>query len=80
MPRTGTLWAPRGLRGMAVFFSLLVAMVLALAGAGCTLALADPFKPIVLINTYPPNGPADIAGRTATSKMLKLMTTLRRLA
>jgi tripartite-type tricarboxylate transporter receptor subunit TctC len=75
VPCTGTLRAPHGLRDMVEFRSLLIAMVLALAGAGFAPALADPFKPIVIINTYPPNGPADIVGRTAISKMLKLMTT-----
>jgi len=60
---------------MVVFPALLIAVALALAGAGSTPALADPYKPIVLINTYPPNGPADIVGRTATNKMLKLMST-----
>jgi tripartite-type tricarboxylate transporter receptor subunit TctC len=60
---------------MAVFHSLLIVAALALGSAGSTPALADPYKPIVLINTYPPTGPADIVGRTATNKMLKLMTT-----
>lgn len=52
----------------------LFAAALALASANVALALADPFKPIVLINTFAPNGSADIVGRAATHKMLKLMT------
>lgn len=75
MPCAGTLQAARGLRYMAVFHSLLIAGALALGCAGSLLALADPYKPIVLVNTYPPNGPADIVGRAVTNKMLKLMTT-----
>jgi tripartite-type tricarboxylate transporter receptor subunit TctC len=75
VPCTGTLLAPRGLRGMAVIRVLLFAVVLVLAGASVTVVLADSFKPIVLINTFPPNGPADVVGRAATNKMLKLMTT-----
>ena len=58
---------------MAVFHALLIAA--ALDAAGSAPALADPYKPIVVINTFPPNGPADIVGRTATNKMLKLMST-----
>ncbi len=60
---------------MAVFHSLLMATALVLGGGGFAPALADLYKPIVIINTYPPNGPPDIVGRAATNKMLKLMTT-----
>lgn len=60
---------------MAVFLARLLALALSLPFAGAVPALADPFKPIVVINTYPPNGPDDVVGRTATNKMLRLMTT-----
>ncbi len=60
---------------MAVFLARLLAVAISLAGAVVTPALADRFRPIVLINTYPPIGPDDIVGRTATNKMLRLMTT-----
>lgn len=50
-------------------------MAFLLMAAGVPWTLADPFKPIVLVNSFPPNGPADIVGRTANNKMLKLMTT-----
>ena len=51
-----------------------MAVLLALAGAAS--ASTDPFKPIVLINSFPASGSAEITGRSATNKMLKLMTTL----
>lgn len=59
---------------MARLSSLLIAAVLALTGAAP--ASADPFKPIVIINSFPANGSAEIVGRSATNKLLKLMTTL----
>lgn len=58
---------------MALHRFLLIAAALAVAGAPS--ASADPFKPVVLINSFPANGPPDIVGRSATNKMLKLMTT-----
>jgi len=61
---------------MAAFHSLLIAAALALGSAASSPALADSYKPIILINPYPPNGPADVVGRIATNKMLRLMTTL----
>jgi tripartite-type tricarboxylate transporter receptor subunit TctC len=60
---------------MAVFLARLLAAALSVAGAGFMPAFADRESPIVLVNTYPPNGPDDVVGRTATNKMLKLMTT-----
>ena len=62
-----------GLRYMAFHSFLLIAAALAVAGTPS--APADPFKPIVLINSFPANGPPDIVGRSAANKMLKLMTT-----
>lgn len=72
---SGTVRSPRGLRGMGLFRVLLFAAAIALAGAYVPHAVADPFKPVILINAFPPNGPADIVGRGAVNKMLKLMTT-----
>ena len=60
---------------MAAFLARLLAVALSSAGVSTTPALADQPTPIILVNTYPPNGPDDIVGRTATNKMLKLMTT-----
>jgi tripartite-type tricarboxylate transporter receptor subunit TctC len=60
---------------MALFPARLLAVALSLTIAGAVPALAERFKPIVIINTYPPNGPDDVVGRIATNKMLRLMTT-----
>ena len=75
-PCSGTLRALRGLRNMGLLRVLLFALALALVpGTALPLSLSDPEKPIVLINSFPPNGPADIVGRTIAGRMLKLMTT-----
>jgi len=58
---------------MAFHSFLLIAAALAVASTPS--APADPFKPIVLINSFPANGSPDIVGRSAANKMLKLMTT-----
>ena len=60
---------------MVVFLTQLLAVALSLAGASVVPALAERLDPIVIVNTYPPSGPDDIVGRTATNRMLKLMTT-----
>ena len=59
---------------MAIARVLLFTTVLVLSGAGTPGLGADPYKPIVLVNSFPPNGPPDIVGRTSINKMLKLMT------
>ena len=58
---------------MGILRALLFALAL-LPGTALPLS-SDPEKPIVLINSFPPNGPADIVGRTVAGRMLKLMTT-----
>ena len=60
---------------MGIARAFLFTVVLMFPGAGTSSPLADPYKPIILVNSFPPNGPADIVGRTSINKMLKLMTT-----
>jgi len=61
---------------MAMIRSLLSVMALVCFCAGSQLGLASAYKPIVLVNSFPPNGSADIVGRATTGKVLRLMTNL----
>jgi len=75
-PPAGTLRLLRGLRDMGMVQSSLLILALALfPGLALPLSLSEPGRPIVLINSFPPNGPADLVGRSITGRMLKLMTT-----
>jgi tripartite-type tricarboxylate transporter receptor subunit TctC len=48
-------------------------ILLALAACSAAAARATPEAPIVLVNSYPAGGPAELAGSAATNKMLKIL-------